>query len=210
MSTPIVREVIRGPMAEPRPTTDLTLSLFALALVNLGVYAMWHSMSPRFMAENFLVSVESVTSGRLWTLLTTIFSHQDSSHLLFNLFGLWVFGTPVERVIGPVRFALLYLLAGLAGSFGYVGWAMATGSPAGALGASGAVMGIAALYGMWFPNRTLMINFLIPMPAWMAVFFFIALDLAGAFDGGGTVANAAHLGGAFFGLALGLPRFLKR
>lgn len=195
-------------MSEPRPTTDLTLAVFGFALLQLGVYAMWQTTSPRFMSENFLVSAESVASGRWWTVLTTVFSHADASHLLFNLFGLWVFGSAVEQVTGPVKFAVLYVLCGLAGSAGYVAWALATGSPAGALGASGAVMGVAALYGMWFPRRTLMINLIFPMPAWMAVLAFIGLDIWGTFHGGGQVANAAHLGGAAFGLLAGLPHFL--
>ncbi|MCA9570081.1 MAG: rhomboid family intramembrane serine protease [Myxococcales bacterium] len=198
-------------MREPRPTTDLTLALFAIAAVNLGVYALWQVGDPAFMRDNFIVSAPALLDGRWWTLISTMFSQIEPTHLLFNLLALWVFGSSVERVTGPVRFALLYLFGGLAGSIGYVLWAVAVGSPVGAVGASGAVMAIASVYGLWFPNRTLMINFIFPMPAWMAVLVFIGLDTFGMLGGGmgANVAYAAHLGGAFFGLAVGLPRFLR-
>lgn len=200
-------------MNEPTPTTDLTLALFALALVNLGVYVLWQTWGYAFMAEHFLVSAESVAGGRWWTLFTTMISHVDPTHLLFNLLALWVFGSSVERVVGPVRFAVLYVLGGLAGAVGYVLWAVVTGSSSAALGASGAVMAIAAVYALWFPHRTLMINFIVPMPAWVAVLLFIAMDVLGMVGTGTSldqpVANAAHLGGAVLGLLVGLPRFLR-
>lgn len=202
-------------MQEPAPTTDLTLALFGLALVNLGVYVAWQmGGAPNYawMSDNFLVSAESVVNGRLWTLFTTMFSHTDPTHLLFNLLALWVFGSSVEQVMGPVKFALLYLLGGLAGSIGFVTWCVVTGSNSAALGASGAVMAVAAVYGMWFPRRTLMINFIIPMPAWLAVVLFIGMDLYGMFGGsamGQPVAYSAHLGGALFGFLVGLPRLLR-
>jgi membrane associated rhomboid family serine protease len=203
-------------MSEPAPKTDMTLALFGLALLNLGVYVAWQlggAGNYRWMAAHFLVSAESVVDGRVWTLLTTTLSHTDPTHLLFNLLGLWVFGTPVERVLGPLRFAALYVTGGLAGSIGFVAWCVATGSPNAALGASGAVMAIAVVYAMWFPNRTLMINFLIPVPAWLAVLLFIAMDVYGMFGGGAMgqpVAYSAHLGGAVLGAMIGLPRLLRR
>ncbi len=195
-------------MPEPRPVTHRTTALMALMGVNGAVHLLWSFGGEAWMGDHFIVSFDSAFH-RPWTLLTAIFSHRDPVHLAFNLLALWVFGSPVERVMGPFRFTLLYLFGGLAGSAAYVLWAALTGTPVGALGASGAVMAVATVYGLWFPRRTLMINFILPVPAWLAVILFVAFDLFGMLGGGGRTAYAAHLGGAALGLLAALPRLVR-
>ena len=48
-----------------------------------------------------------------WQILTHMFMHGGAMHILFNMFALWMFGTPVEQVLGPKRFLFLYISAGL-------------------------------------------------------------------------------------------------
>ena len=61
-----------------------------------------------------------VVQGQYWRLFTALFLHGGFAHLLFNLFALYVLGPPLERSIGAVRFALCYLISGLASSAGVV------------------------------------------------------------------------------------------
>ena len=194
-------------------------ALWVLIALNAAVYAAWQLWGladpNQTMLAHFLVSPESVLSGRVWTLLTSAFSHVDPMHLLFNLIALYVFGRPVLLVLGSFRFTALYLAGGLAGSIGHVLFGLITGDGAAALGASGAVMAIAVPYGMWFPRQTLLINFFIPVPAWLAVLFFIGTDVLGLFGtspfsmSDNPVAHAAHLGGALVGLGVALPRAIR-
>ncbi|MFV0196352.1 rhomboid family intramembrane serine protease [Empedobacter falsenii] len=50
-----------------------------------------------------------------WQILTHMFMHADFTHILFNMFALWMFGSVVEQTFGPKKFITLYLLAGLGG-----------------------------------------------------------------------------------------------
>lgn len=76
--------------------------------------------------------------GQPWRLFTSMFLHGGLLHLAFNMFALWQVGRLVERIFGSLRFACLYLLAGLAGSMASVLW----NPHANSVGASGAIFGI--------------------------------------------------------------------
>lgn len=76
--------------------------------------------------------------GQWWRLLSSMFLHGSLLHLAFNMFALWQVGRMVERIFGSLRFAGLYLLAGLAGSLASVLWNANVNS----VGASGAIFGI--------------------------------------------------------------------
>lgn len=158
----------------------------------------------------------------LWlTPLTATLIHDGPIHLLFNMIILAFCGRPVESVLGPVAFILLYLL----GAFAAAGAQFAV-SPAAAapmVGASGAISAIIGAYAMLFgrnkvkvSNSTLalLLNALWLMSAWVALQICIGIALAGsAFLLGGDgvqVAVAAHIGGFLVGLLLANPLLLFR
>lgn len=181
-------------------------TLYALIAVNVVVFVIWTQVRTdelfRLMAENFLVGPASVLSLRVWTLLTACFSHRDLGHLVFNMLALWVFGLDVGRALGSRAILHLYLIGGIVSSATHVTVGILLGDPTPALGASGSVMALAVLFGALFPNRTLLLFFVLPVPAAVAVALYIVLDVLGVFGGGyGTnIAHAAHLGGAAYGL----------
>jgi membrane associated rhomboid family serine protease len=179
--------------------------LWTLIAVNVVVFVMWQlargTVLQPVMADHFLVSLESVANYRLWTLLTCAFSQKDPVHLLFNMFGLWVFGRDVAQAVGWKALLNLYLVGGVAASVGHVLYSVVTGDLAPALGASGSVMAVSVMYACLFPNRTILLQFFIPVPAAIAVALFILLDVLGMVGGGGGIAHAAHLAGAAYGLA---------
>lgn len=175
----------------------------ALVALNVAVFALWHTFGrsdagEAFMAEHFLVSVESLR--RPWTLLLAEVSHIDAAHLLFNMVALWSFGRVVEVALGGRRLLSLYLVGGVIASLGHVlyGLVMDTRSPA--LGASGAVSAIAVVFAAMFPRARLYLNFFIPLPAAVAVGIFLLIDLFGVLNPrADMIAHAAHLGGAAYG-----------
>jgi membrane associated rhomboid family serine protease len=181
--------------------------LWTLVGANVVVYVLWQlalrdgrrSNAARFMSDQFLVHYSTVLTHP-WTLLSAEISHIDLNHLLFNCLALYVFGRDVHRVIGDLWFAHLYVVGAILASLGHVAYGFVTGDPSPALGASGAVMAIAVVYAALFPRRTLMVQFILPLPAVVAVGLYVLLDVFGVLTGGGNVAHAAHLGGAAYGL----------
>ncbi|MFT6144431.1 MAG: rhomboid-like protein [Myxococcota bacterium] len=183
----------------------------ALTLGSVGVPMTGWTWLFSQMQENFILSLDLVQSGRIWTILTSEFSHVEPTHLLFNMFGLFVFGSAVHEVVRDVLFVKLYIMAAVTASLAHIAWSAITGDPTGALGASGAVMGIAVVYAFLFPERRLLLFFVVPVPAGIAVLLFIGIDMlgvVGVFQD--RTAHMAHLGGVAYGAAFWLLWLRKR
>ncbi|HMC99491.1 MAG TPA: rhomboid family intramembrane serine protease [Ferruginibacter sp.] len=135
-----------------------------------------------------------------YQLVTHMFTHGGVLHILLNMYALWMFGTVLERVWGPKRFLIFYLLCGLAAG---VSQMLLSNGPS--VGASGAIMGLLAGFGVLFPNTEF---YIIPFPfaikAKYLVMIVAAIDLFGGFHGGkaDNIAHFAHLGGLVMGLIL--------
>src|ERR671916_2577319 len=84
------------------------------------------------------VSRFAVDQGEYWRLLTAGFLHTGLIHLLFNMFALYILGGMLEPAIGRLRFAIIYFVSLLAGSFG----ALLFEPDAPTVGASGAIFGL--------------------------------------------------------------------
>jgi len=136
---------------------------------------------------------------RPYQLVTHMFTHGGLGHILFNMFALWSFGSMLERVWGPKRFLIFYLVCGLA-----AGVAQLFLSDAPAVGASGAIMGLLAAFAYLFPNTQLIIfPFPVPVKAKWAIIVIAAIDLfGGVYPTGSNIAHFAHLGGLVMGLVL--------
>lgn len=166
------------------------------------------------LSEWFSVSGESLTQPwKIWQTLTYGFLHDFKSpmHILFNMFGLFVFGRIVEQRIGPMEFLKFYLLAIVAGGFigaitDLIGQYAMGQPPTGTIGASGAVVAVTILFACYFPHQQIFLMMVFPIKAWIAAILFVAFDLAGALGitSGGAGANTAftvHLAGAAFAAA---------
>ena len=155
------------------------------------------------------------------TLFTGMFTHAGLLHLGGNMLFLWIFGNNVEDAMGPVRFIIFYLLAGIAALALQV--AIGPQSLVPTLGASGAIAGVLGGYIVLYPRaRVLTLVFLIifftfiELPAVLFLFIwfaqqaiFGAVNLTTPSGGGGGVAYFAHVGGFAFGL-LTVRLFAKR
>ncbi len=143
-----------------------------------------------------------------WQVLTYGFLHGDFTHILFNMFALWMFGISLENNWGSRRFGIYYFFclvgAGLVQLFVATMELHGTGVPHATLGASGGVMGILLGFGVMYPDVRLMLLFPpIPIKAKWLVMGYAALDLfAGVTGTQSGVAHFAHLAGMGFGLIL--------
>ena len=138
----------------------------------------------------------------LWQLVTYSFLHGSLTHILFNMFALYMFGGDLERTFGS-RFFLAYYLACVvtAGLAQLVLGGLAGGPAVPVIGASGGVYGVLLAFGMYFPNR--MVMFIIPPIPMRARTFVVVigvLELAfGVTSTDAGVAHFAHLGGMLGG-----------
>ena len=139
-----------------------------------------------------------------WQLVSYAFLHGSVMHLLFNMFGLYVFGADLERVWGPRRYLIYYVVCVLSAAITQLGVAAFSGTVYPTVGASGGVFGLLLAFALYFPHRTLVLIFPpIPMPAWLFATLYAALELVLGLSGtGGTVAHFAHLGGMVGGYLL--------
>jgi membrane associated rhomboid family serine protease len=207
-------------------TTPIVLNLIIInALVYFAQVAFGGSAPLNEVNDLFALHHYKSDLFRPYQIVTHMFMHGGIFHLLFNMFALWMFGSNVERVWGPKRFLIFYLICGLGSAFAQMGsyvfdfWsidhaqigadlsnqyqiAMRIGCT---VGASGAIMGVLAAFGYLFPNTELII-FPIPIPikAKWAIMGIIALDVFGGVSKvpGDNIAHFAHVGGALIGLLL--------
>ena len=171
-----------------------------------------------FLASNFHV----------YQFVSYMFLHGSLTHIFFNMFALWMFGSVIERVWGPKKFLFYYICCGIGAgvvqeivqyadysiqgiaAYQYVnagGVQMTTDAYINlwtTIGASGAVYAILLAFGMIFPNeRLFIIPFPFPIKAKWLVVGYIAIELFSAMSGPGDgVAHMAHLGGMLFGFLL--------
>ncbi|HEX8200500.1 MAG TPA: rhomboid family intramembrane serine protease [Isosphaeraceae bacterium] len=145
------------------------------------------------------------------TLLTAMFLHGSPLHLAGNMLYLWIFGDNVEEVLGTVRYVLIYLACGIAGSLAQIAAAPESLIPT--LGASGAIAGLMGAYLVWFPYnrvRVLLFRFITEVPAvvviglWIVLQVWSGLGSIGHLGEVGGVAYLAHIGGAFAGILVAL------
>jgi membrane associated rhomboid family serine protease len=178
-----------------------------------------------------------------WQYITHMFMHASFSHILFNMYGLWAFGTPLEQMWGRKKFIFFYFSAGLGAGIIYTlvnyyqfNEALETLVTSGisqneilelmnptkmyqnqdlqtmnqlyntpAVGASGAVYGVLAAFGLYFKDAKLALIFL-PIP--IAAKYFIPVMIFGDLFFGmtkysvGNIAHFAHIGGALIGFII--------
>jgi membrane associated rhomboid family serine protease len=175
---------------------DTALVTKSLIGVNVAMFLLALAGGQAFVRQLVLLAVdpvggEGIAQGGWYRLLTSTFLHQQVLHIGLNMLALWLFGPPLEALLGRARFFGLYLLSGLAGSA--VSYAF---NPPfqGSLGASGAIFGLvgAALVA----DRRMRANV-------SGLLIYLVILLAPGFIIRG-IDWRAHLGGLAAGLLLGL------
>ncbi len=151
------------------------------------------------------------------TLITSMFLHGGLLHLAGNMLFLWIFGDNLEDEMGHIAYLGFYLACGVGASLAQV--LSAPDSLVPTVGASGAIAGVLGGYLLLYPRARvdilviLLVFFRIfPVPAWIMLGLWFALQLFNGFGSDpttGGVAYWAHSGGFLLGLALTLPLFLR-
>ena len=145
--------------------------------------------------------VPAVFLSQPWTIVTNLFIHSGLWHLIANMMTLYFFGGSFSRLVGDVRFLIVYFSGGILGNVLYI----LLGEPLSvAVGASGAIFALGGALAVITPKlRVIIFPIPAPVPLWIAVIGgFVILSFLP------FVAWQAHLGGLVAGLIAGY--FFKR
>jgi membrane associated rhomboid family serine protease len=139
-----------------------------------------------------------------WQLVSYAFLHGSFNHLFFNMFAVWMFGTPLEKSWGSQRFAVFYATCVVGAGVIQILVQQMEGGLYPTIGASGGVFGLLLAYGvMWPDNRIFLILLPVPIKAKWFVLIYGAVELLfGVTRSMPGIAHFAHLGGMIFGAGL--------
>lgn len=188
-----------------------------LVIINVLMWLLTWVLAQKGISVTRYLALFPVQSDlfRPYQIVTHMFMHGSWGHIFFNMFALWMFGSPLENVWGPKRFLAFYLITGLGAAACLLVWntveinhlagaaaAMQVNVPT--VGASGAIFGLLLGFGMLFPNTLIYIYFLFPIKAKYFVIFYGLLELymGIANNPADNTAHFAHLGGMLFGFIL--------
>lgn len=188
----------------------INIVCFVLAIILLGIFGekIWN-----FIALN----PKSIVEGKyLWTFLTSMFMHGGFFHIFVNMFSLFFIGSLIERILGRKRYLWFYLISGFFAGvfFVLIEWGMNNFNfpvdyASFAVGASGALFGVAGLMVMLTPNLPLYVMFIpIPIKAKYAIPGLLLILWLISITANIGIGNTAHLGGLVAGLIYGI--YLRR
>jgi membrane associated rhomboid family serine protease len=143
-----------------------------------------------------------VVRGHLYELVTYLFLHGGFGHIIWNMLALWMFGADLESVWGTRKFIRFYFYCGIGAGVCVVlaNFILPWGDPTkGTIGSSGAIFGILLAYAMYYPTRTILWAFLIPIQVKYFVMIIGAIAFMMSFQVNTGVSEFAHLGGMLFG-----------
>ena len=176
-------------------------------------------INENFMVANFAMFYPASPFFKPWQILTHMFMHGGFWHIFFNMYSLLMFGSILERSLGPKKYLIFYFVTGLGAVALHTGveWLQARVFIANGiaqayqqllvtptLGASGDIYGVLIGFAMLYPQARLTLIFPpIPMTAKWLVIIFAAIELFSGINGiQDGVAHFAHLGGMLFGWLL--------
>lgn len=195
--------------AQPSPLADFANSSMVMKIIIITAIV--------YVADNFIFGnmVNEILGfdaaiffkhWKVWQPITYLFTHAPMSqpgsgvmHILFNMYGLWVFGRVIEQRYGSREFLAFYLMSGAAAALIWSGAGVVMGSKTpGLIGASGAVSAVIILFALNFPRQQLRLMFPpITVPAWFLGIFIVGMDIRGAMGfGRDNIAFTVHLAGA--------------
>ncbi len=178
-----------------------TYANYTLILIMLNVFVyLLTSMNRRVLIYLAMIPGIVVENGYIWQVFTYMFAHANFSHLLFNMIGLFFFGTQIERRMGSREFLFFYLLTGtLAGIFSFFLYLFSGGYSVILLGASGAVFAVLFAFAVFFPHARIFVFGILPVRAPILVIAYTAIELFSQFSRVQTgVAHLTHLAGFAF------------
>jgi len=174
-----------------------------LLIINTGMFILQLLVLKPLFGNGYLSYLALVpsyflTKGYLWQIVTYMFLHGGIIHIFFNMLFLWMMGSEIERYWGGREFLKYYMVTGCGA--GLVNVLVQPTATSRTIGASGAIFGLIIAFALAFPDREILLYFLIRIKAKHFALLVGALELIALIalpDMG--VARFAHLGGLLIG-----------
>ncbi len=186
---------------QPQGFSLLPPAVKHLLIINALVFAADYVLQKQGIYLANILALFSLQSGnfQVWQPLSYMFMHANLTHIVFNMFNLWMFGAAMENFWGTKRFLFYYLVCGIGAGLLYM---LLPGLHV-TVGASAAVYGLLLAFGMTFPNEYIYLYFLMPIKTKWFITGMIAIELLqGIFYSYDGIAHFAHLGGMLIGFLL--------
>ena len=182
----------------------INVGVFVLIQLLMAIQRLTESKDGSFI--NNIFGLDTHIGGflmRPWGLITSIFSHFDLWHLLFNMLFLYFAGKFFETIFDQKRLLATYLIGGIIGGLvellaHYIFFQNSSNSPF-VVGASGSIMAIFAAIAFYSPNTKVMLFGVFPIRLFILAVFFLLKDIIGIGHEDG-IAHFAHIGGAILGI----------
>jgi membrane associated rhomboid family serine protease len=172
------------------------LSTWLLAII--GIVFVFQLMSDS--VTNAFIFDPAVALTQPWRFLTSIFLHGGLTHIFFNGYALFMFGSILETKVSKKDYLIIFFGAGLLGGILYYAtYLLGIIPPIPALGASGAIYGLLGAVAVLMPDLRIFFWFF-PMKMRDAAILWFLMEFLGTFDVSSGIASAAHLGGLIFGV----------
>ena len=153
----------------------------------------------RFLTKGLFIVGPILGDKQYYRMISSGFLHGSQTHLFINMITLFFFGPSLEGILGTVLFAAVYFISLLGGSL----WSLMENrrNPRySALGASGAISGVLISFSLFAPFSTLLLFFVLPMPAIVFTALYISYSMyASVYQKTSRIGHDAHLGGALAG-----------
>jgi membrane associated rhomboid family serine protease len=199
------------PLRDVIPSRTTPYITITIILLNALAWLYEVSMPERVLTRFLYVYGVVPAAFSPATLVTSMFLHGSWTHVIGNMWYLWIFGDNVEDRVGHGRFVIFYLLCGIAAGLGQVAIDPSSALPT--IGASGAIAGVMGAYFVLYPHSRVLTLIpwiflqIVELPAIVLLGFWFLMQLlnAGAIavtasTQGGGVAFAAHVVGFLFGV----------
>jgi len=175
-----------------------------LIIINVIIFIFTLTIPNQIIYYLGLFSPLVFQKGFIWQIVTYMFVHSPSgfAHILFNMLALFLFGSLLERRLGSKEYLLFYLVSGTLTGI------LSLFLNMNVIGASGAIFAVLLASATFFPEQRVLLFFVLPVKAPVAVIIFTGLSLVFLFtDRYTNIAHFAHLGGLVFGYLYLLIRF---
>ena len=204
--TRLIGEMAGPPKSRPSRNTWGAPAVWALIVLNVAMFGvelvLGGSTNGQTLHNLGALEPDSViVRHEYWRVLTALFLHYGALHIAINLFGLYLLGPGLERIIGSAKFTLGYLVSGLGSSAGVVFlWAIGLTNSNQLVGASGCVMGVIGISaGLLFRHRQSQ------LAGQQLRYIIVIVAIQTAFDlWSPQVSLAAHLSGFITGVGVGV------
>src|SRR5262245_2998779 len=197
------------PLRDVIPSRSTPYITVTIIVLNALAFLFELSLGERQLTQ-FLYFYGVVPAAFSWpTLITSMFLHGSWSHVIGNMWYLWIFGDNVEDRLGHGRFIVFYLLCGIAAAMGQI--LMDPSSELPTIGASGAIAGVMGAYFVLYPRSRVLT--LVPLIIIMQIIEVPAIVLLGfwflfQFVSAGAIAVTAHTQGGGVAFAAHVTGFI--